>query len=75
MYFYSSILVLSLLVAFLDTVVALRRTLKHANILDREEALREEYDYVIIGGGTAGCTVADRLTADGKCEPCFQLSQ
>jgi hypothetical protein len=25
------------------------------------------YDYVIIGGGTAGLTVADRLTEDGNC--------
>lgn len=60
--------VLSLLVTILGSVVALPRTLKYANILDRAEALKEEYDYVIIGGGTAGCTVADRLTADGKCK-------
>lgn len=24
------------------------------------------YDYVVIGGGTAGLTVADRLTKDGR---------
>ncbi|KAK3332867.1 hypothetical protein B0T19DRAFT_457854 [Cercophora scortea] len=28
--------------------------------------VRQSYDYVIIGGGTAGLTVADRLTEDGK---------
>ena len=26
----------------------------------------ETYDYVIVGGGTAGCVLADRLTASGK---------
>jgi ribulose 1,5-bisphosphate synthetase/thiazole synthase len=25
------------------------------------------YDYVIVGGGTSGLTVANRLTANGKC--------
>ena len=29
--------------------------------------LAEEYDYVIIGGGTSGLTVGDRLSEDGKC--------
>src|SRR3546814_335887 len=27
---------------------------------------QQGYDYVIIGGGTAGCILANRLTADGK---------
>lgn len=39
-----------------------------ANIVDNHSDLEEKYDYVIIGGGTSGLTVANRLTEnpDGK---------
>ncbi|KAK2763108.1 hypothetical protein FQN54_009742 [Arachnomyces sp. PD_36] len=35
------------------------------NIKGRQE-IAEEYDYIIVGGGTSGLTVGDRLTADGE---------
>jgi hypothetical protein len=38
-----------------------------AHHLTHSGQAQTSYDYVIIGGGTAGLTVADRLTEDGKC--------
>lgn len=34
--------------------------------LESYKDAKETYDYVIIGGGTAGLTVADRLSESGK---------
>lgn len=34
----------------------------HARVVGRDTALNSSYDFVIIGGGTSGLTVADRLT-------------
>ena len=30
----------------------------------------EQFDYIIIGAGSAGCVLANRLTADGKFSVC-----
>jgi len=49
----------------LGPVTAASLSAKWRNISD-VRALQAEYDFVIIGGGTAGLTVADRLTVDGK---------
>jgi hypothetical protein len=44
------------------------RSIKHSTIVERADDLLAEYDYIIVGGGTSGLTVADRLTEDGKCK-------
>lgn len=38
-----------------------------ARSLHGKSNLQNSYDYVIVGAGTSGLTVADRLSADGKC--------
>ncbi|ROT36220.1 alcohol oxidase [Sodiomyces alkalinus F11] len=42
------------------------RSSSHTKILRQVEDVQDEYDYVIVGGGTAGLTVADRLTESGE---------
>ena len=40
------------------------RIWERAQVIDNVTQLNQSYDYVIIGGGTSGLTVADRLTED-----------
>lgn len=49
-------------------VIGLPSRIQEANIIERADQVRDSYDYVIAGGGTAGLTLADRLTEDGKCK-------
>ena len=37
--------------------------------VDRDAELADSYDFIVIGGGTSGLTVADRLTENPNGEP------
>jgi choline dehydrogenase len=59
--------ILSTWVAF-ATVSGYPDSASNAKLLHRAEGISDTYDYVIVGGGTAGLTVGDRLSESGKCK-------
>lgn len=59
--------VLFLLTALLHQISAWPTTSAYANIRSRADQIKSGYDYIIVGGGTSGLTVGDRLSEGGKC--------
>ncbi|KAK0109901.1 hypothetical protein ONS95_002572 [Cadophora gregata] len=57
--------VVSLLI-LVHSICAYPSSVHHAQHLSHSGGLRSSYDYVVIGGGTSGLTLADRLTESGK---------
>jgi ribulose 1,5-bisphosphate synthetase/thiazole synthase len=48
-----------------------------SNVKRQVSQLRDKYDFVVVGGGTSGLTVADRLTAAfpaSRSPPAFLLN-
>ncbi len=52
------------LVLVTTAVCSPHRLAERAIVVDDPSHLEHSYDYVIIGGGTSGLTVANRLTED-----------
>lgn len=40
------------------------RTVFNGKVIKRTEELSSDYDYIVVGGGTSGLVVANRLTED-----------
>lgn len=60
--------ILGTLLGALSLTEALNVPKINARVLVDGDGLRDSYDYVIVGGGTAGMTIGDRLSEDGESE-------
>jgi hypothetical protein len=44
-------------------------------VIERGEDLKASYDYIVVGGGTSGLVVANRLTENPESKQCLQFRQ
>lgn len=66
-------LVLSCFCLALIVVASASPQAKNAKLIDRDIALKTAYDFIVVGGGTNGLTVANRLieNSTGGLYPCM----
>jgi ribulose 1,5-bisphosphate synthetase/thiazole synthase len=50
----------------ITTIISAHPSANFAQVKRSVHELNEYYDYIVIGGGTAGLTVANRLTEDSS---------
>jgi hypothetical protein len=64
---------LSILLALFLFIHTSSQKLIHATVKLSISDIADSYDYIVIGGGTSGLTVADRLTEDSNSKICLSL--
>jgi len=65
------LILLSLLAVGLGSSIGLA---DNALLLDDISRMQKEYDYVVVGGGTSGLTLANRLTENPRSKTVFVLN-